>query len=272
MPYTINKRIDLSRTSRYRLSIQAFLSGFSFAILDEAAARCHQLHCHAFSNTKDHNDVYSEAVLWCQKHPQLKYLYASAQCVYCAPTFTFVPESLFDPHKAAAILQSVYAINDLDEVHFHPLPHIGATCIYAIPNSIIAPLLRQQPAIRFYSIAVPLIQMATPLYGHTRILYFYHDHFLYLTLMREQQLLLCNAYYAPDCNTALYFLFLVLQQWQLNPDSIRLYISGQLSKHHRQTLLHYFPLISILTHDAISLPSREHTLHYGTILHTVCAS
>ena len=272
MPSIINKRIDHTETSRYRLSIQACLSGFSFAILDEAAALCRRLHCHTFSNPHDQDDVYTEMVMWCQRHLDLKYHYASAQCVYCSPSFSLVPESLFSPDKAAAILRSIHTINDLDEIHYHPLPQLGAICVFAIPNSITAPLLKSQPATQFYSIAVPLVQMATPLVGHTRILFFYQEQTLYLTLMRDQQLLLCNAFSAPEFNTALYFLFFVLHQWQLNPDSIRLYISGQITKQHRQILFNYFPLISVLSHEVISLPSLEETLQFSTILYPVCES
>jgi len=274
MPYLINKRIDLTRTSRCRLSIQAHLNGFSFAILDEAEATtlCRQLHGHTFPDSHNPDDIYSETIMWCQKYSQLKYHYASTQCVFCTPTFTLVPESLFDPDRAAAILQSVHNINDLDEIYFHPLPQLEAICVYAIPNSITAPILKHQPTTRFYSIAVPLIQMLMPLYGHTRILFYVHNDYLYLTLAKEQQLLLCNAYHTPEFTTALYFLSLVLHQWQLNPDSTSLYISGQIPKHHRKMLHNYFPFITALSHNSIALPTLEHTLEYGTILHTVCAS
>jgi len=270
--YLINKRIDIHKTSQYRLSIQADLSGFSFAIVDDDAARCLQLHRHAFPNTQDSNDIYTEAVTWCQRHPQLKVLYSSVQCTYCAPFFTLVPESTFIPDKAATILQSVHILNDLDEIYFHPLSQFGAMCIYSVPNSITAPFLKNQSSIRFYSIAIPLIQMAMLLYGHTRILFFYREQYLYLTLMKEQQLLLCNAYYAPEFITALYFLFFVLHQWQLNPESLRLYISGQIVKRDRQLLHNYFPLISILIDDSIALSSSELNLLYSTILHPICAS
>lgn len=272
MHSVINKRIDLTRTSQYRLSIQASLNGFSFAILDEAAALCRQLYHYTFSTAQEHEDVYSEMVTLCQKYPQLKYLYSSTQCVYCAPSFTLVPEPLFVPDKAASILQSIHAINDLDEVYFHALRPLGAVCVYAIPNSITAPLIKKQPATRFCSIAVSLIEMAASLLGHTRILLFYQNQHLYLTLMKEQQLLLCNAFHAPEFNTALYYLFFVLHQWQLNPETLRLYISGQISRPHRRLLHNYFPMLSILSSETILLPSLEHALQYNTILHPVCAS
>ncbi|MCL2727689.1 MAG: DUF3822 family protein [Bacteroidales bacterium] len=273
MPYLINKRIDLTRTFKYRLSIQADLSGFSFAILDDAAATCLQLHHHPFPNTIDDlNDLYTEAVSWRQKYSQLKHFFSSAQCVYCAPYFTLIPESIFVPEKAATILQSIHTIHDLDEVYYHPLPQFEAVCIYSVPNSITAPILKSQSAIRFYSIAIPLIQMTIPLYGHARALFFYQDQYLYLTLMKEKQLLLCNAYHAPEFTTALFFLFFVLHQWQLNPETIRLYIGGQISRENRQLLHNYFPLISILHENSVKLSSLENNLLYSTILHPVCAS
>ena len=269
MSYLINKRIDLTRTFRYRLSIQVDLSGFSFAILDDKEL-CRQLHHHTIPDTQDHNDIYTEIVAWFKKYPQLKSYYSSVQCVYIAPFFTLVPETIFIPDKAAMYLRSIHTINDLDEVYFHPLSSVGAVCIYSIPNSITAPILKNQATTHFYSIAILLTQMAAPLYGHTRALFFYRNQYLYLTLMKEQQLLLCNAYQAPDFNTALYFLFFVLHQWQLNPDSLRLYISGQITTQNRKLLHRYFPLISILSDDAVSLSSLERVLHYSTILHSIC--
>jgi hypothetical protein len=160
----------------------------------------------------------------------------------------------------------------LDEVYFHSLPQFNAVCIYSIPNSITAPILKNQPATRLYSIAVPMIEMATHLYGHTRILFFYWNQCLYITLLKERQLLLCNAYHAPAFHTAFYFLFFVLQQWQLNPETLRLYIGGQISKENRQLLQHYFPLISPLCNQNIQLPSLEQTLQYSAMLHPICVS
>ncbi|MDR2584879.1 MAG: DUF3822 family protein [Prevotellaceae bacterium] len=272
MSYLINKRIDFTKSFLYRLSIQADLSGFSFAILNDHTATCLQLLRHSFAETFDHNDIYSEVTTLCKKFPQLKARFSSVQCVWCAPFFTLIPSSSFVPDKAAYILQSMHSINDLDEVYFYPLPQFDAICIYSVPNSITAPLVKNQPTIRFFSIAPLLIQAATPLFGHTRVLFHYQYQTLYLTLMRDKELLLCNAYQAPEFTNALYFLFFALRQWQLNPESLRLYINGQISKQNRQLLHNYFPLISILSDSAISLPSSEYALLYNTILHQICVS
>jgi hypothetical protein len=268
MSYLINKRVELSKTTRYRLSIQVGLSGFSFAVCNDIAGTCLQLHHYSFLDTQDHNDIYTEAITWCNKHPVLKKVFASAQCVYISPSFTLIPESAFLPTNAASILQSIHNISDLDEVYFYHLPQFGATCIYSIPNSITAPILKNQSSIRFYSIAVQLIQMTMSLYGHTRALFFYRNQHLYLIVMKEHRLLLCNAYHAEEFNTALYFLFFSLHQWQLNPESLRLYISGQISKQNRQILHTYFPKIAILSNDSIGFSTSELNLQYSTILHS----
>lgn len=252
MPNKINKRIDLTKAASYRLSIQAYLNGFSFAVLDDAAATCLQLHHHAFPLSTDYNELYSETVTWCNKFLPTNVPFVQVHCSFCAPSFTLVPGSVFTPEKAAQILGAMHPINDLDEVYYYTLLELDAVCIYAVPNAITTPILKVFKETRFYSVAITLIRCMMSLSGHTRILSYFHNGYLYLVLMKEQQLLLCNAYQAPQHQTALYFLFLALQQWQLNPESIHLYMAGTCSKELVQLFSRYFPRIVSLAETKIA--------------------
>ncbi|MCL2502020.1 MAG: DUF3822 family protein [Bacteroidales bacterium] len=274
MPHIINKRIDLSGSALYRLSIQADLNGFSFAVLDDTTASCRMLHSYALPACSDYDELYTETAVWCKKFLPAQVPYVYAHCSFCAPSFTLVPNEVFVPEKAAQFLQSIHQINDLDEVSFYTLPELNAVCIYSIPNTLTSPILKAVKKTHFYSVAIPLIRIALSLPGHTRALFYYHNDHLYLGLMREQELLLCNAYEAPQANTALYFLFLSLHQWQLNPESILLYIAGQCSKSLIQLLSRYFPKIIALSDAKIMLQSQELNMRYSLMLHPVppCAS
>ncbi|MCL1974142.1 MAG: DUF3822 family protein [Bacteroidetes bacterium] len=269
MPYFINKRIEVSRSTPYRLSIQADLNGFSFAVLDDATASCRMLHHHPLPVFTDYNELYTETALWCKKFLPTNVPYSLAHCSFCSPFFTLVPDTVFVPEKAAQILASIHHIHDLDEVYYYPLPPLKAVCIYSIPNALATPILKAVKKTRFYSVAIPLIKIATSLPGHTRVLFYPHQDYLYLGLVREQQLLLCNAYEAPQVNTALYFLFLALHQWQLNPESILLYLAGMCSKPLIQLLSRYFPRIISLTDNNFRLPSQEMNMQYSLMFHPI---
>ena len=274
MSYLINKRIDLSGQVPYRLSIQADLNGFSFAVLDDTTESCRMLHHHTLPEFTDYNELFTETTLWCKNYLPTNVPYSIAHCSFCSPVFTLIPDAVFIPEKAAQFLQSIHQINDLDEVYFYTLPEIHAVCIYAIPNALTTPILKAVKKTRFYSLSIPLISIIRSLPGHTRALFYYHNNCLYLGLVKEQQLLLCNAYEATQANTALYFLFLALHQWQLNPESTLLYAAGQCSKSLIQLLARYFPKLVSLSNNKIVLPSQELNIKYSLLLHSIppCAS
>ena len=225
-----------------------------------------------YQATLDDNERQKAFEGWLRKLSAQRRFYAVSQCCVCAPSFTLVPSKVFSPNTAASLLKAVYPIDDLDEVAHYSLEALDMVCIYSTPQYLSQSMIMHHKHTQFYSIAIPILQRIMRLEGHCRALFFYWDQHLYLALAREDQLLLCNAYKATQFETALYFLFAVLHQWQLNPVSLRLHVGGQLQNAHLNTLCRYFPHVLALSDPEISLDSDIHNLRYSMFLHPLCAS
>jgi hypothetical protein len=265
MPETGNNHL-------YRLSVQAGLNDCSFIVINDAAATCLSLHRFLYQSVSDDNERQKDLEGWLHKLRSKNAYHTVSQCCICLPSFTLVPSTVFHPETAAQLLKAVHPLGDLDEVyHFH-LDSPELVCVYSIPQYLSQSLIKHYKHTQFYSIAIPILQRIIRLEGHTRALFFYWDQHLYLALARADQLLLCNAYKAPQFETALYFLFAALHQWQLNPMSLRLHISGQLQNIHLNLLCRYFPHILSLSDPEIALENDSLNLQHSLILHPLCAS
>ena len=265
MPETGNKY-------SYRLSVQASQNDCSFIVINEVAATCLSLHHFLYPPGVDDNERQKDLEGWLRKigarHPH----FAESQCCVCAPSFTLVPSLVFSPDTAASLLKAVCPIGDLDEVSHYALGFNDMVCIYSVPQYLSQSFIKHHKHTQFYSIAVPILQKIRHLDGHSRALFFYWDQHLYLALAEADQILLCNAYKAAHFETALYYLFSALHQWQLNPMSLRLHISGQLQSAHTNLLCQYFPHVLSLSDPEITLYNDNLNLQHSLIFHPLCAS
>ena len=264
MPETGNNHL-------YRLSVQAGLNDCSFIVINDAAATCLSLHRFLYQSISDDNERQKDLEGWLRKLHSQNTRYAVSQCCVCTPSFTLVPSMVFNPDIASRLLKAVHPVGDLDEVYHYQLDTPDVVCIYSIPQYLSHSLIKHSKHTQFYSIAIPILRRIMRLEGHSRALFFYWNQHLYLALARANQLLLCNAYKAPQFADALYFLFAALHQWQLNPMSLRLHISGQLQNAHFNLLCRYFPHVLALSDPEIALNNDVLNLQHSLILHPLCA-
>ncbi len=247
------------------MSIQVDLNGLSFVIEDMQTHTC--LHSKYYPYTlpgTDYNDWTKDVEALFKKDEWLQK--RAEQCTVCVitPKHTLVPSGLFRSTQAAALLKELFVLDDLDEVNYTELPQIGATCIYAIPAPISAMIFKYQRKAVFLAHVIPLFHFLASQKDFSRALLYYTPSFIHLILMQGDKLLLCNAYSIDRFTSALYYVFFALKQWQLNPHSLSLYISGAFKPMHLKQLTQFFPTITVATEAEYVFPSESLNLQFGS--------
>lgn len=253
MPETGN---NLSFQDIHGLSIQLDLDGLSFVCPGQTRVQTHSFP-HASANPDIVLDNLTRAF---RETPALTARYPQCSVVLPTRKFTWVPLELFRPEKAKDLLHAMHPLDELDEVNTYVEERVQAACLYALPADITAKVTQFQKNSLFLASILPCVRFLMDRPEPSRALIFFSYDTSYLVMAQQDRLLLANAYPGTHSLSALYFLLLALKQWQMNPQSLRLYVGGKdLSAKEKAQLSRYIPSLQ-------PVPAKE------TILMSLCAS
>ncbi|MGN1046156.1 MAG: DUF3822 family protein [Candidatus Cryptobacteroides sp.] len=151
-----------------------------------------------------------------------------------------VPLGLFDPKTARAMLVEVADLSEDDGVDFIDVPSYDAVLIYAVPPR------KGAGEGRFIPELYRLLNASVGIEDYNRIAASWTGGRLYLVVAQGRNLLFCNSFEAPDFTTAEYFLFLVLNRLQLNPEVSPVYFRTQLDGEEEASLCRYFKSVGYI--------------------------
>lgn len=254
-----------------RLSIQVDLNGLSFAIIDTQTNSC--LDWRSLSYTIPHGDMNEWAKEVDRIFTQelvLSKSYDSCSVYLNTTKYTLIPTSLFLPEQAHVVLNQLFPLDDLEEVNHLSLPAFMATGLFAGPGPLSATIIKHQRNARFFATFVPLLYYLKAQPHFSKGLIHYSPTHIHLILMQGERLLLCNAYAIDKFTTGLYFLFNALNQWQMNPHSLSLYLSGPFKTAHLKQLTTYFPSLTVATASDFLFPTEALNLQFAPLLFPVC--
>lgn len=138
----------------------------------------------------------------------------------------------YEPSSARAMLVETVDIDDDDVVSAVEEPYFGAVLIYAHREAE-----RALPELHF------LLKSAESLQEHNRILASYDGERLYLVVVEDAVIRICNSFKAQDFTTAEYFLFMVLKKFQMNPEMSSIYFRTHLTDDQKLSLYQYFKAV-----------------------------
>ncbi|MDD2539241.1 MAG: DUF3822 family protein [Bacteroidales bacterium] len=259
--------------AHHRLSIHIGVNGLSFVVEDTQTRECLLWRNYSFTFPgNDYNDWAKEVGNVFRQEDYLQKRFSLCNVMIDTHRHTLIPSSLFKPEQAVEVLKQLYDVAYLDEVNYSEISTLEATCIYALPAPVNATVFKYQHKARFYASVIPLLHFIMERKEFSRALLHYAHAHIDLVLMQGEKLLLCNSYAIDRFSTALYFLFFVLKQWQLNPRSLSLYVSGPLKPVHTKQLCTFFPSVTVATSETGLFPTEALNLQYGPHFFPVCAS
>ncbi len=259
--------------AQHRLSIHVSMNGLSFVVQDKTTKECIVWEYFPYTIPgNDYNDWAREIDGIFRRTDLLQKQFA--HCEVCLDTckHTLIPSPLFRPEQAVQVLKQLFSIADLDEINHMDIPSAGATCIYALPGPVSTTIVKRQRNARFYASILPLYEFLRTQKDYSRALLCYGETQIHLILMQGDKLLLCNSYAVDRFSTSLYFLFFALKQWQLNPHSLSLYITGPFKPTHLRQLCSFFSSVTVAANNEFLFPTESVNLQFAPHLFPVCAS
>lgn len=259
--------------THHRLSIHIGVNGLSYVVEDSQTNDCLLWNNHTYSFPgNDYNEWAKEVGHVFKQEEILQKRFVRCDVMIDTHRHTLIPTSIFKAEQAIEVLNQLFDVAYLDEVNYSAIDAIQATCIYALPAPVNATVFKHQHKARFYASVIPLLHFTMAHKEFSRALLHYADSHIDLVLMQGERLLLCNSYAVDRFSTAMYFLCFALKQWQLNPRSLSLYISGPFKPAHIRQLCTFFPSVTVATSATDLFPTEILNLQYGPHFFPVCAS
>ena len=140
-----------------------------------------------------------------------------------------VPAQFFEPGSARAMLVEVSEVDDAETVSSVAIPYYDAVLVYA-----------HQAGETALPELYHLLKASESISDHNRILASYHEGRLYLVVVEDRSLKICNSFAAMDFVTAEYFLFMVLKRLQMNPEISSVHFMTPLTGGQKMSLYRYF--------------------------------
>jgi len=138
--------------------------------------------------------------------------------------YTIVPAPLFSEECARELLSRLTDINNQDEVKFIELPSHEAVLIY----------INTLPKI------YEVIKALDGLKDHNRVIFHYEKDVVDIAVAMDNKLLAANSYKAVDFTTALYYIFALVNNQQINPEVTTIYSLGEIKYEEAEILFKYF--------------------------------
>jgi hypothetical protein len=250
MPKFVSDTYTPAQAGQYSLSIQADLNGFYFHLSD-AHGRCQALHKHTYS-AADYNALDHEIHNLFQQEPMLTQRYKNCFCLFLSNKSILIPSSLFHVDHLRTYLEFVVPFDELDEIHYTPLPALDAVNVFTIPGPLANILYQYQNRVVFFNQHVPLIRLLGEQHPYNAILLHLSATQASFAVHTGGRIVFCNTFPIETITDALYYSGYILKQWNLYPASATMYVSGNISDDNMDVLQRYYPNINILCHNDIA--------------------
>ncbi|MDR1681335.1 MAG: DUF3822 family protein [Prevotellaceae bacterium] len=254
------------QTDAYCLAAQVDASGLSYAVIDGEGV-CRLLQTHPFSPAASYNDWAQTLDTTFREDEWLTKTYAASRWLFPSNKAMLVPESLFDAEKSYACLRYAVPLDELDEIHYRPLPACEAMLVFAAPNPPVNEILKRYPNAQLIHPQESLLSLLAAQDGDNRVALGITRELAGIAVFVGNKLVLSNTCPIRTFTDALYNLLLALNAFHLTQDNFTLYYTGDIGEDGEELLRRYFPRLRELcdSHHHIQL-GRPRALIYHLLL------
>jgi hypothetical protein len=163
----------------------------------------------------------------------LKEPYRVSKIVFTTPHFTFVPNKFYNETEHATYFQNLTDFTEDTAFEADSMKNLDFTNVYAIEKNIQNFTQSTFPLAKRFHVFSALIQgcqkMAEVRNGH-QIFANVRDGFVQILFFDGKELIFANAFPFQTPQDLIYFIMMVYEQFKLNPESIPLSISGNMTE------------------------------------------
>jgi hypothetical protein len=232
-----DKALKEADSSKYKLSIQSSLDGFSFVLFDENTKKFQSVESISLPNLRNADEFGDTFEKYAENHSWLNLPYKQVSIIHECTQSTLVPSPLFDPQELNNYTNLNFVVSENEVVKADKLPNVDAYKIYGIPKVIIDTFLRQYPDHRLFCHASILIESLLVLNKNSpaimRCYVNVRNSYLDIVILEGRQLLFYNSFEYKSIEDFIYYLIFVLEQLKLNPEEIELGLAGYIEKNSK---------------------------------------
>ncbi len=245
----VDSTFEKDNTSRYKLSIQLCLDGFSFSILN-SENKCLALFQSKKLNSDSENssiDVLKDNIRNCD---YLNLTYEHVSIIWLTKKACLIPSELFSEALATDSFQLCHPILKSEIINWNECKELGAYIVFALPSNLPVFLDSQFPrseishqSLSFYQRVFNNSIDAI----HPKVFIEIYDNFFDAFIPDSGQKYFTNNFSYKDETDMVYFILNIYKQQKLNTEYSQLHISGKIDETSKafQTLKRYIKNISI---------------------------
>jgi len=269
--YTIlQKSSNISNPILNRLSVQISMIGLSFLITNAETKEVVFFKEEPLNrpHTPEELQLVLERVL--NTHNALEGPFTEVVVLFSTPICTVVPSTLFDANKAIEYLKFNSKILASDFVAYDEVMKQDTVVVYIPFVNINNLFFERFGAFKYYHTTSLLLKdvLETHKLSTTKEVFInVQSDFFTLIIMFNGKLHLCNSYSYKTPEDFIYYVLFCFEQLKLNPDSVRVTLSGSVSKNDTlynllYTYVRHIDFVKASKLNTLGTNSKEHHHHY----------
>ncbi|RPH34582.1 MAG: DUF3822 family protein [Bacteroidales bacterium] len=236
-----DETFDVNRSESYILTVQVSMEGISFCINDIVRGMYISLISSPFSSPlSESNDWANTVSQYISQFDILSLKYKKVLLCFESTLYTIVPTELFKPERAKELFELVHPLPNLHEIRFNHLAESKSTVIFAIPSSLTARWLTQQPQTHFYgypSAQITYSSIVKTALDEPMVFTQFNKQFLINVITKNNQLQCCNSIPYHNTNDTAYHLINTCKLAGAEPSKSEISILGSVEDVNNLVLL-----------------------------------
>lgn len=215
-------------TQNHSLLIKFSRAGVAFTVLDAAQNTIVALECRDFCNTGNYTDEIKHTVLHGRKEQTGKDNFGKVIVLIDNPVFSLVPDELFakEDEKKYLSLTHTFQVNEKTGIDHADI--ISSQNVYWLPSDVIDYAEKHFCLYDIRHFASVFLQRCLRHNKSLNAVYVQvSDKLLYVAVIREQKLVLCNAFEYHAKEDMVYYTLSVFRKFEFDIKSVPLFISGE---------------------------------------------
>lgn len=254
-----------SHTISKKLSIQVCLDGLSFFTQAIASKEVISYKAIVFEQKVDPASLLTEITTIFNTYPELKTSYSKVEVVYSNQLFTLVPKAVFDPEKLTDYLKFNTKILATDFIAYDHIETQDIVTVYIPYTNINNFFFDTFGSFDYYhgmSLFIKKTLEKDAQYEDPRVHIHVHKNSFDLVVTQKKKLLLANAFDFRSKEDFMYYTLFTLEQLELNPDTIEVFLTGAIQKDDAlfELVYTYIRNIEIKEDSTTSIPTTDYIL------------
>ncbi len=226
----IDKSFNAENISNYHLSLQIFLKGLSFCILDKGNNKFIALGHYYYEHIVSYNKVLELLDKIFEENDVLKLQFTHTKILFNTPKFTFIPSDFFSEDSKETIFKFNNELNKNEVLLQNYIFSNSSYVLFAIPNYIKEWINQKFPHASIYHQSVPFLEeilLNNKTTSEDETIYVnIHHSFCDISYIKNSELQLFNSFEIKSDTDFKYYLLNIYDNLKLSSKSVPVIFSG----------------------------------------------